>query len=159
MSSKMRKVSGTNARRLTSLAIAAGLSVSVAACGSSAHKAAPKAKPSSVAPATAAPVAKKSVAPVPHVNLVKVTASNVKLALSSTAFHAGSYTFRETNSGTTKHALSIYGPGLTNKPTGATLTPGQTSDLIVPLQKGTYELWSPIGDDKAKGLDVRITVT
>jgi uncharacterized cupredoxin-like copper-binding protein len=93
------------------------------------------------------------------VNLVKVTASDTKLELSSTAFHAGSYTFRETNSGKAKHALSIYGPGLTNKPTGATLTPGQTSDLIVPLKKGTYELWSPVGDDKAKGMDVHITVS
>ena len=165
MSLKMRKVTGTNARRLTSLAIAAGLSVSVAACGSSSHNSANSAKAASKPRAlahtvsTPAPVAKTSAAPAPHVNLVKVTASNSKLVLSSTSFHAGAYTFRETNSGTTKHALSIYGPGLTNKPTGATLAPGQTSDLIVPLTKGSYELWSPVGNDKAQGLVVHITVT
>lgn len=157
MSLKTLKVSGPHARRLTGLALAAGLTVSVAACGSSSHKASPKAK--SPAPAVATPAAKKSTAPAPHVNLIKVTASDGKLTLSSTALHAGSYTFRETNSGQAKHALSIYGPGLTNKPTGATLTPGQTSDLIVPLTKGSYELWSPVGDDKAKGMDVHITVT
>ena len=145
-------------RRLTSLAIAAALTVSVAACGSSSHKATPKAK-SSAAVTTPAPAAKTSAPPAPHVNLVKVTASNFKLALSSTALHAGSYTFRETNAGKSKHALTILGPGLTNKPTGATLTPGQTSDLIVPLKKGSYELWSPIGTDKAQGMDVHITVS
>jgi uncharacterized cupredoxin-like copper-binding protein len=160
MSLNTLKVSGTSVRRLSSLALAAGLTVTVAACGSSSHTASPKAK--SVSPAavsTPAAVAKTSAPPVPHVNLVKVTASNDKLALSSTAFHAGSYTFRETNSGTTKHALTILGPGLTNKPTSATLTPGQTSDLIVPLTKGSYELWSPIGTDKAKGLVAHITVS
>ncbi len=108
---------------------------------------------------TPARAVKTSAAPVPHVNLVNVTASDAKQQLSSTTFHAGSYTFRETNSGTTKHALTSYGPGLANKPTGATLTHGQTSDLIVPLKKGSYELWSPVGDDKAKGTEVHITVS
>jgi hypothetical protein len=93
------------------------------------------------------------------VNLVKVTATDVKLTLSSAALHAGNYTFRLTNSGKAKHALAIVGPGLTNKPTGATLTPGQTTDLIVPLKKGSYELWSPVGTDKAQGLDVHVTVS
>jgi hypothetical protein len=159
MSLKTRKVSGTSARRLTSLAIAAGLTVTVAACGSSSKKAAPKAKSSPVAVSTPAAVVKTSAAPVPAVNLVTVTASADKLAFSSMKFHAGSYTFREKNSAKTNVALTIVGPGLLNKPTSATLTPGQTSDLIVPLKKGNYELYSPIGSDKARGLDVHIVVT
>lgn len=159
MSLKTRKVSGTSPRCLTSLAIVAGLTVTVAACGSSSNKAAPKAKSSPAAVSTPAAVVKTSAAPVPHVNLVKVTATNFKLALSASALKAGNYTFRLTNSGTTKHALAIDGPGLTNKPTGAILTPGQTTDLIVPLKKGSYELWSPVGTDKSQGMDVHVTVS
>jgi hypothetical protein len=148
------------ARRLSSLAIVTGLAVSLAACGSSSHKASPKAKASvPAAAATPAKAVKSSAAPAPHVNLVKVTASDAKLELSSTKFAAGNYTFRFTNSGAAKHALAIVGPGLANKPTGATVTPGQSTDLIVPLKKGSYELWSPVGADKAKGLDVHITVS
>lgn len=159
MSLNSRTASGASTRRLTSLAIVAGLTVTVAACGSSAKKASPKAASKGVVASTPAPAAKTSAAPVPAVNLVTVTASADKLAFSSMKFHAGNYTFREKNAATTKVALTILGPGLLNKPTSATLTPGQTSDLIVPLKKGSYELYSPIGADKAHGLDVHITVT
>ncbi len=62
----------------------------------------------------------------------------------------GSYTFSLKNSSKTKQALTISGPGLENKPTSATLTPGQSSDLIVPLKKGKYQLWSPVSATKAK---------
>jgi uncharacterized cupredoxin-like copper-binding protein len=159
MSSESRTFSGANARRMTSLALAAGLTVTVAACGSSAKKASPKAASSAATVATPTPVAKVSTAPAPKVNRVVVTETDFKLALSSTSFHAGYYTFSAKNVGHTKHALAIVGPGLANKPTSATLTPGQTSDLIVPLKKGGYELWCPIGNHKAMGMVARITVS
>ncbi len=160
MSMNSRTVSGGSTRRLTSLAILIGLTVTVAACANGTKKvSSSKPAPSSPVASTSAPAAKTSVAPVPAVNLVTVTASASKLAFSSMKFHAGNYTFREQNSAKSNVALTISGPGLPNKPTSATLTPGQTSDLIVPLKKGTYELWSPIGADKAHGLDVHITVS
>jgi hypothetical protein len=160
MTSESRKVAGTNLRRVASLAVVAGLTVSVtAACGSSSKKAAtPKASSSVAAPASANPL-KATAAPAPKVNRVVVSESDAKLSLSSTSFHAGNYTFSAKNTGKAKHALAIYGPGLTNKPTGATITPGQSTDLIVPLKKGSYTLWSPVADDKAKGLEVHITVS
>ncbi len=160
MSLESRIVLGTNARRLTSLALAAGLTVTVAACGSSSKKASsPKAPASAAAVVKPAATAKASTAPAPKVNRVVVTESDFKISLSSTTFHAGNYTFSAKNTGKTKHALSIVGPGLTNKPTSATLNPGQASDLIVPLKKGSYELWCPISNHKALGMDVHITVS
>jgi uncharacterized cupredoxin-like copper-binding protein len=39
------------------------------------------------------------------------------------------------------------------------LTPGQSSDLIVPLKKGSYELWCPIGNHKAMGMDEHLIVS
>lgn len=160
MSLQSRIVSGANVRRLTSIALAAGLTVTVAACGSSGKKAAsPKAPASAATVAKPVPTAKATTAPAPKVNRVVVTESDSKISLSATALHAGEWTFSAKNTGKDKHALAIFGPGLANKPTSATLTAGQASDLIVPLKKGTYELWSPIGADKAHGLDVRITVS
>ncbi|HEX4017146.1 MAG TPA: hypothetical protein VHX15_10450 [Frankiaceae bacterium] len=75
MSLESRIVSGTNAGLLTSLALAAGLTVTVAACGSSSKKA-------------SSPKARASTAPAPKVNRVVVTESDFKLSLSSTTFHA-----------------------------------------------------------------------
>lgn len=102
---------------------------------------------------------KATTAPAPKVNRVVVTETEYKLALSTTTIHPGNYTFTAKNAGKAQHALGIVGPGLLNKPTGATITPGQSTDLIVPLKKGSYELWSPVGGDKAKGMTVRITVS
>ena len=160
MSLESRIVSGASARRLTSIALAAGLTITVAACGSSSKKASsPKAPASAATVAKPVPSAKVSTPPAPKVNRVVVTESDSKLSLSSMTFHAGNYTFSAKNTGKEKHALAIVGPGLANKPTSATLTPGQSSDVIVPLKKGSYELWCPIANHKALGLDVHITVS
>ena len=160
MGVESRNVSGPTARRVCCIALAAGLTITVAACGSSSKKAAtPKASASASAAAKPAPSATVAAAPVPKVNRVTVTESDTALKLSSTKLHTGYYTFSATNTGKAKHALAIVGPGLANKPTSATLTPGQSSDLIVPLKTGSYELWCPIANDKARGMDVHITVS
>jgi uncharacterized cupredoxin-like copper-binding protein len=130
--------------------------VLVAACSSSSKS---KASPSSAASASAkvAP-AKATVAPIPHVNRVIVTETEYKLKLDVTRFKPASYTFTLRNPGKMRHALEINGPGLI-KQTSATISPGQTTDLIVPLVKGTYELWCPVGNHKALGMDLHITVS
>jgi uncharacterized cupredoxin-like copper-binding protein len=137
--------------------VAAALSVLLAGCGSSAKSSksvtpAPKGTTSS-----AAAKATTAVAPAPKFTRVVVTATDSKLEFSVSKYTAGNYTFSLKNAGHEKHALEINGPGLKNQ-TGATVLPGQTTDLVVPLKKGAYELWSPVGNQKALGLDVHITV-
>ena len=91
-------------------------------------------------------------------NLVKVTATDTKLAFSSTALHAGNYTFRETNSGKAKHALTISAPGLTNKPTGATLTPARPRPHRA-AEEGQLRALVACRRRQGAGLDVHITVS
>lgn len=153
----MDLVSGkAGVRRLAAGAMAAGLVVTVAACGSSA-KAKAGLPSSSKAPVAAASVKAAKAVAVPHVNRVIVTESDAHLSLSVSTYKPQSYTFTLKNTGKVKHALTINGPGLV-KQTSAAVAPGQTTDLIVPLVKGTYELYSPLVGQKAKGLDTHISV-
>jgi uncharacterized cupredoxin-like copper-binding protein len=154
----MDLVSGTRAgsgvRRLAAATVAVGLVVTVAGCGSSAKTKAGGSS-SSKAPVTAAQPTKA--AAIPHVNRVIVTETDSKLTLSVSSYKVASYTFSLQNSGKAKHALTINGPGLV-KQTSATVGPGQTTDLIVPLVKGTYEVYSPLPGQRALGLATSITV-
>jgi hypothetical protein len=36
---------------------------------------------------------------------------------------------------------------------------GQSTDLVVPLVKGTYDVWSPVGTDRAQGMHTTIVVS
>jgi hypothetical protein len=144
-------------RYLVGIGIIAGASVLATGCGGS-SKSASKADKSAAPVATVAPTAKTSTVPPPKVNKVDVTETESSLVLSVKMFKAGNYTFSVKNAGKAKSALTISGPGLENKPTSATLSPGQSSDLIVPLKKGTYQLWSPVGDAKSRGAATSITV-
>ncbi len=148
-------ISKARARGLAAVCAVAGLSVLAAGCGGSSKDS--KSAPNATTPATQATTS-PSAAPLPKVNKVAVNVSDTKLALSSTSFKPGNYTFSLKATGKAEAALTIVGPGLENKPTSATVNPGQSTDLIVPLKKGSYELYSPIGGDKASGKDVRITV-
>ncbi len=38
------------------------------------------------------------------------------------------------------------------------MTAGQSTDLIVPLVKGTHQVWSPVGGDRAAGMQTSIIV-
>ncbi len=133
----------------------AGLSVALTACGGSSKKAEP---PKSAAPTAAAKSAAATVAPEPKFTKVIVTATDFKFAMSVKKYTAGNYTFSLKNSGKAKHALRINGPGL-DKQTSAVVTAGQTTDLVVPLKKGTYTFSSPVGNDKAKGMSGTILVS
>jgi uncharacterized cupredoxin-like copper-binding protein len=89
-----------------------------------------------------------------------VTASETeyKITLSQGSFHPGSYAFKAVNNGTITHALTINGPGVSDKSTGD-LSPGDSATLTVTLQAGTYELWCPIDSHKSLGMDIHITVS
>jgi hypothetical protein len=88
-----------------------------------------------------------------------VTATDFRFALDkTTGYKAGNYTFSLKNAGKARHAFEMNGPGLKNQ-VGATVAAGQSTDLVVPLVKGTYEVWSPVGTDKAQGMYTTIVVS
>ena len=89
----------------------------------------------------------------------QVTASLTEfhIALSQQSFPAGTYTFAVSNDGHATHALEITGPGLSNAQT-ASLSPGQKANLTVTLQSGSYDFFCPVGNHKAMGMDMNVSV-
>jgi uncharacterized cupredoxin-like copper-binding protein len=88
---------------------------------------------------------------------VTVGETEFKLTLSTGSFRAGNYTFKAVNNGRIAHSLEITGPGINNALT-PTLQPGQSADLHVTLQNGSYDLFCPIDSHKSLGMNDEITV-
>lgn len=157
---------GRGVRRL--VALAAGLAstaVVMGACSSGTSSApspipsapgppassSPASSPPTSAPAAGAPAS-------PHAQLVAVQMTEFHLALPSTTLAPGTYTFDAINAGQMVHALSIDGPGLADQRTG-TVQPGASAPLTVTLAPGTYDMYCPIGNHKALGMNAVLTVT
>ena len=120
----------------------------VAACGSSGGSGASGGATSSGSAATSGAGAGTQ---------VTATLTEVHIALSRSTFTPGTYTFVATNSGSSTHALEITGPGL-SAPHTANLSPGQTANLTVTLQNGSYDLFCPVDGHKELGMDMPLTV-
>jgi len=69
---------------------------------------------------------------------------------------AGTYTFHVVNAGGTTHALEIEGNGVEEE--SATLAAGESGDVTVELDDGTYELYCPIDDHREQGMEGTLTV-
>ena len=76
-----------------------------------------------------------------------------QIAISST----GSVTFDATNAGKIDHALELEGNGIEQKI--GTISPGSSGKLKVTLsKKGTYELYCPIDNHRAMGMQATVVV-
>ena len=89
---------------------------------------------------------------------VTATLTEYKIALSTSTFAPGTYTFVTKNAGQVGHALEIDGPGLDDKKTGG-LQPGSSANLTVTLSAGTYDVYCPVPGHKSLGMDTKITVS
>jgi plastocyanin len=70
---------------------------------------------------------------------------------------AGKVTFKVTNDGEVVHALEVEGPGEEAKTDS--IDPGKSATLKVDLSKaGTYEMYCPIGNHKAMGMEGKVVV-
>jgi plastocyanin len=69
---------------------------------------------------------------------------------------AGSYTFKVTNNGSVDHALEVEGPGGEQKT--ETIKPGQSAELTVALEDGSYEIYCPVDGHRDKGMEGMLTV-
>jgi len=87
---------------------------------------------------------------------VTVTMTEFKFAMDP-ALKAGSYTLHAVNAGQYPHALELSGPGVSNQKT-AVVQPGQSADLAVTLQAGSYDIWCPVPGHRAKGMEVHVDV-
>jgi uncharacterized cupredoxin-like copper-binding protein len=88
---------------------------------------------------------------------VTVDASEYALKLPSDHMAPGTYTFTMDNVGHATHAIEVKGPGIDGAKS-STAGPGGKTTLTVTLQAGSYEMWCPVGNHKAAGMDTTITV-
>ena len=71
---------------------------------------------------------------------------------------AGTVTFNITNNGTEEHSFEIEGNGI-EEGLGANLQPGESGTLTVDLAPGTFTVYCPVGDHRAQGMELQLTVT
>jgi plastocyanin len=70
---------------------------------------------------------------------------------------AGTVTFAVSNDGNALHNLEIEGNGVEEE-LPADLSGGQSGELTVDLQPGTYEWYCPVGNHAAMGMEGELTV-
>ena len=68
----------------------------------------------------------------------------------------GTYVFEAVNSGSTVHALEVEGEDIEEET--AEIEPGQSAELKVKLNAGTYELYCPVGGHAEEGMEGKLTV-
>jgi len=89
---------------------------------------------------------------------VTAVEADFSIELSSRDLTAGSYTFLVRNDGSATHSLEIEGPGLDDA-VSDTVQAGESTTLTVTLQPGEYEVYCPIADHRAMGMDTTLTVS
>lgn len=74
------------------------------------------------------------------------------------SLRAGTYTFVIEQAGNHPHALAIQGAGVDEE--SDTIEPGgRPEEMTVTLRPGTYEVWCPVGNHRAMGMELTLTVT
>jgi plastocyanin len=68
----------------------------------------------------------------------------------------GTYLFKAVNSGGTVHALEVEGQGIEEET--EEIQPGQSGELKVKLEAGTYELYCPVDAHKEEGMEGKVIV-
>ncbi len=68
----------------------------------------------------------------------------------------GTYVFRAVNVGDTVHALEIEGEGIEEET--EEIAPGESTELEVNLDPGTYKLYCPVGNHEELGMTGTVTV-
>jgi plastocyanin len=132
----------------------AASSLAEAASSAAEHVAGSHAAPSSTA-AEAAP------GPLPGDTAgtpVTATESDFTISLSSSTLTPGTYTFTVVNNGRVPHSLAIAGPGLAETRSG-TIRGGESTTMTVTLQGGAYDVWCPIANHRAMGMETTVTVS
>jgi plastocyanin len=138
-------------RRLTALAALgiAGLSLlAFAGCGDDDEEVAttPTAT-ETTAPTGAAGEAQK----------IDVSETDYKLDPADPTVKPGTVTFKATNDGEAVHNLEIEGDGVEEE-LPQDLQPGDSGELTVDLQPGTYEMYCPVANHAELGMEGEVTV-
>jgi uncharacterized cupredoxin-like copper-binding protein len=88
---------------------------------------------------------------------VAVTEGHLFIELSEDSYSAGEYTFEVVNEGNMPHDFIAERDGEDVAGTDV-LQPGQSATLTVTLGAGDYVFYSSVGDHRAAGMEVPVTV-
>ena len=88
---------------------------------------------------------------------VAIAASEFKFTPSNVDVKAGRVTFRLRNDGGAPHALEIEGQGIEEET--RVIQGGQSATLSVELKPGRYEMYCPVGNHRAMGMEGEVTVS
>lgn len=91
-------------------------------------------------------------------DVVTVTMTDFKLALNPSTIGPGPHTFHAVNAGRAPHSIEVDGPGVADQRISGVVAPGQSADLTVTLQSGTYDMYCPVGNHRAMGMEVTFVV-
>jgi plastocyanin len=117
---------------------------------------------SAAAPSSAEESATESAAPTSaesaESQTVTATEGEMFIELSEDSFSAGSYTFEVLNSGSATHDFVVERNGDDVVGTDS-IAPGNSSTVTVDLEPGEYVFYCSIGNHRAMGMEVTVTVT
>jgi uncharacterized cupredoxin-like copper-binding protein len=88
---------------------------------------------------------------------VDISETDFKITPDQVDVKPGSVTFAVSNDGETVHNLEIEGSGVEEE-LPSDLQPGQSGDLEVELQPGTYEMYCPVSNHLELGMEGEVTV-
>ena len=161
MSRPIGSLSRSAARRSGALALAVALSV-LTACGggddTTASDSTSEAATSSASEAPTSDSAAPTSADAAEGETVTVTTIDFDFELSEDTYSAGTYTFEVTNTGAMPHNFAVERDG---QRVGGTevLQPGGTATLEVTLEEGDYFFYCEVGQHRANGMEVPVTVS
>jgi plastocyanin len=86
------------------------------------------------------------------------TETNFKISLDEDHVKAGSYTITVVNDGQATHDLAVEENG-TTKATSDSIGPGEKTTLKVDLDAGQYVFYCSIGNHRAVGMEIKVSVS
>ncbi|WP_051684274.1 cupredoxin domain-containing protein [Blastococcus sp. URHD0036] len=163
-----RPTGSTRRARRAGVGLIAAALVTLSACGSDDDggggddSAATSSSSSSGAGSSSSPSETASGAPgagaTDAVQTLAVTSVDFDFELDSTDLAAGDYTIELTNGGSATHDLVVERDGEDVAKT-ENVSPGQSSAVTVTLEPGEYVFYCSIGNHRAMGMEVTVTVT
>jgi plastocyanin len=141
----------------TAIMLAAGISLALSACALKLNPSTSPVPSTSTGEILAVPTASPTVPASQVGTRVTVEETEFAIAVSTSTFSPGTYTFDIVNKGKGAHNLHITGPGIEDAGSD-NMASGHSTTLTVTLQAGEYTLFCASGDHRTEGMELLITV-
>lgn len=90
--------------------------------------------------------------------MVDVTMQEFSFVMHERELAPGIYTLMLDNAGNAPDAMAIRGPGISGGQHFETINGREKTRFTVTLQPGSYEVWCPVGNHRAQGMETTLAV-